>query len=137
MSGVYFHLQKAFNTVNHEILIFLGKIYQYGIRGIIYNSFVSYPANIFQFTTIDNVCSILLKVTCGVPLGSVLAPLLFLLYVFANDTENGVPGESVILLADDNICLLIAPMMQDRVLSCIPVLLNIAANGLCNLFETS
>ena len=60
---------------------------------------MSYLSNRFQFTTIDNVYSRLLKATCGVPQGSVLGPLLFLLYV--NDIANAVPDESVKLFADD------------------------------------
>ena len=93
--GIYLDLQKAFDTVNHEILLY--KIYHYGIRGITYNWFVSYLANRHQFTSVDNVHSGLLKVTCGVPQGSVLGPLLFLLYI--NDIEHAVPG--VKLFADD------------------------------------
>ena len=73
--SIYLDLQKAFDTVYHEIL--LHKIYQYGIRGITYNWFVSYLSNRFQFTTIDNVYSKLLKVTCAVPQGSVLGPFFF------------------------------------------------------------
>ena len=95
--GIYLDLQKAFDTVDHTILLY--KMYQYGIRGITYNWFVSYLANRFQFTSVDNVHSSLLTVTCGVPQGSVLGPLLFLLYV--NDIANAVPGESVKLFADD------------------------------------
>jgi len=75
----------------------LYKMYQCGIRGITYNWFVSYLANRFQFTSVDNVHSGLLTVTCGVPQGSVLGALLFLLYV--NDIANAVPGESVKLFA--------------------------------------
>jgi len=95
--GIYLDLQKAFDTVNHKILLY--KMYQYGIRGITYNWFVSYLANRFQFTSVDNVHSGLLTVTCGVPQGSVLGPLLFLLYV--NDIANAVPGETVKLFDDD------------------------------------
>ena len=95
--GIYLDLQKAYDTVNHTMLLY--KMYQYGIRGITYNWFVSYLANRFQFTSVDNVHSGLLTVTCGVPQGSVLGPLLFLLYV--NDITNAVPGESVKLFADD------------------------------------
>ena len=75
--GIYLDLQKAFDTVNHKILLY--KMYQYGIRGVTYNWFVSYSANRFQFASVDNVHSGLLTVTCGVPRGSVLGPLLFLL----------------------------------------------------------
>jgi hypothetical protein len=95
--GIFFDLQKAFDTVNHAIL--LHKMFNYGIRGIAYGWFESYLCNRRQFTAIANVRSNLAQITCGVPQGSVLGPLLFLLYV--NDVANVVPGQDVKLFADD------------------------------------
>ena len=95
--GIYLDLQKAFDTVNHEILLY--KLYNYGVRGIAYEWFSSYLSDRYQFTCVNSVCSDLAKISCGVPQGSVLGPILFLIYV--NDIANAVPKEKVKLFADD------------------------------------
>jgi hypothetical protein len=95
--GIFLDLQKAFDTVNHEILLY--KLHSYGIRGVMHSWFASYLTNRLQFTSVDNVNSGLAMVTCGVPQGSVLGPLLFLIYM--NDIVNTVPGNNVKLFADD------------------------------------
>jgi hypothetical protein len=95
--GIYLDLQKAFDTVNHEIL--LNKLYSYGIRGVVHQWFKSYLTNRVQFTCIVDDVSSYQEITCGVPQGSVLGPLLFLIYV--NDIGNTVPNNMVKLFADD------------------------------------
>ena len=95
--GLFLDLSKAFDTVNHSILI--RKFEFYGISGIAKNWFVSYLNNRFQFVTIENISSELEHITCGVPQGSVLGPLLFLLYI--NDFNNCAPDLDFHLLADD------------------------------------
>ena len=77
--GIFLDLRKAFDTVDHSIL--LAKLYSYGIRGMAYDWFVSYLSNRSQFVSIGNTKSISKLTTCGVPQGSVLGPLLFLLYI--------------------------------------------------------
>ena len=72
-------LQKAFDTVNHYIL--LAKLEYYGIRENVLNWFKSYLSERIQFVSINGSNSILMRTTCGVPQGSVLGPLLFLIYV--------------------------------------------------------
>jgi len=79
---MYFDLQKAFDTVDHKIL--LEKLYNYGIRELSMIGFeITYRR---QFVAINNIDSNLGNVNCGVPQGSILGPLLFLIYV--NDIAN-------------------------------------------------
>jgi len=95
--GVYSDLQKAFDTVNHDLL--LHKLYIYGIRGISHDWFTNFLCNRKQYTVIVSSNSSMLEVTFGVPQGSVLWPLLFLIYL--NAMANAISGEQVKLFADD------------------------------------
>ena len=75
--GIYLDLQKAFDTVNHSVL--LKKLENYGIRGMVLNWFKSYLNNRKQYTSLlTYIMSDLESVKYGVPQGSVLGPLLFL-----------------------------------------------------------
>ena len=94
---VMLDLQKAFDTVNHEILI--KKLHDYNLSINIINWFVSYLKDRSQITVINGMRSTEQKYTCGIPQGSILGPLLFIMYI--NDLPDHVSNVHVSMYADD------------------------------------
>ena len=95
--GIFVDLQKAFDTVDHEIL--LKKLDYYGIRGTANDWFRSYLSDRHQFTSINGFDSKHSIMKYGVPQGSVLGPLLFLIYI--NDLHKAIHYSTVHHFADD------------------------------------
>ena len=94
---VFIDLKKAFDTVNHDILI--QKLEHYGIRNNRLKWFQSYLNNRKQYVYVNGQSSELMDIKSGVPQGSVLGPLLFLIYI--NDLPNISKKLKLFLFADD------------------------------------
>ena len=96
-AGIFIDLKKAFDTVDHALLV--KKLNVYGVRGISNSWLSNYLTNRKQYVYVDGHSSNLLDVSCGVPQGSVLGPILFLIYI--NDICNVSDSLQYVLFADD------------------------------------
>ena len=95
--GIFLDFSNAFDTINHHIL--LEKFCKYGIQGLPHAWFSSYITNRKQYVKVGNTESSLETITCGVPQGSTLGPLLFLLYI--NDFPRSSKKLTFRIFADD------------------------------------
>ena len=126
--GVFVDLQKAFDTVDHNIL--LSKLEFYGIRGIANQWFKSYFNNRKQFVTIDGINSGEAIMQYGVPQGSVLGPLLFLIYI--NDLHLTIKFCTTRHFADDTNILI-----KNKSLKQLKKHLNLDLRNLCNWLKSN
>jgi len=98
--AIFCDLRKAFDTVNHEILF--KKMHKIGIRNVELKWFQNYLSNRKKFVFFNGMSSSLLEILLGVPQGSILGPILFLIYI------NDLPSASLLrslLFADDTALL--------------------------------
>ena len=96
-AGIFLDLSKAFDSVNHNIL--LDKLTYYGIRNDALKWFESYLKDRVQYVSIEDQQSETLPLTYGVPQGSILGPILFLIYF--NDSQFAIEIAHLVLYADD------------------------------------
>ena len=106
--SIFCDLSKAFDVINHQIL--LQKLHHYGFRGIVNDWFASYLSGRTQFVEIESATSNILEINCGLPQGSILGPLLCLLYV--NDIAKSTDGY-ILSFADDTSMYLSDPNIKN------------------------
>ena len=107
--GVFIDLQKTFDTVNHDIL--LSKLNHCSIRGVAFDWFKSYLSDRTQYVTTNNGRSEIQTIKYGVSQGSILGPLLFLIYI--NDLSQSIKNLKINHSADDTNLLYASSSLKD------------------------
>ncbi len=115
VAGIFFDLSKAFDSIDHEILF--KKLHHYGIRGKMYEWFKSYLSDRLQYTCVNGCNSTLLNNNYGVPQGSVLGPILFLIYINDIGSVHDLIYKPK-LFADDTNLFVFSPTLQDLKCQC-------------------
>ena len=100
MDVLYFDIKKAFDSVSHQTLLY--KLSKFGLCGKVWEFFSAYLTSRLQCVSINNILSDLLPVTSGVPQGSILGPLCFILYI--NDLPSYIRHSLLVIFADDTKC---------------------------------
>ena len=125
--GVFVDLEKAFDTVHHDILC--EKLKEYGLRGNINNLIKSYLSGRKQYVSINGIDSNVKDVTCGVPQGSSLGPLLFLIYI--NDFRACLSKTDCGHFADDTFII-----FSSKTPKTIETIVNFELKSVCNMALT-
>ena len=126
--SLFIDLKKVFDTVHHRIL--LRKLYAYGIRSVLLKWFESYLTDRSQYVIYDGVRSETMVVECGVPQGSILGPLLFIISM--NDICNISDLMFAIMYADDTCFLINGTDMNTLIKQ-----LNVELESLCIWFKSN
>jgi len=112
---IFFDLETAFDCVNHDIL--LAKMEYYGVRGVMHTVIKSHLEYRYQGVKFNNKLSKWNIINIGIPQGSVLGPLLFLIYI--KDVQSVTPcalsniNSSIILFADDTSVIISDPCFMN------------------------
>ena len=100
--GIFLDFRKTYDTLDHEI--FLQKVHDLGVRGNVHGLIAGYLADRIQFVIVNSENSNLQPVKRGVPQGSILEPLLFLVYINENGSNANIIGK-LLLYADDTVLI--------------------------------
>ena len=125
--GVFCDLSKAFDTINHDIL--LEKLCHYGIRGPMYDWLKSYLSGREQYVEMNGSTSGRLPISTGVPQGSILGPLLFIIYI--NDLPAASKLKTVMFADDSNL------IIKGKDLSILKNNLNTELEGINDFFKAN